>query len=85
MCEARNDASIAAFEGTLGHVAYSASKAAVIGMMLPAARELAPRGIRVLTIAPGLFLTAMAGSVSDKVLAAMTSSTPTASVSDSTC
>lgn len=68
-----NVASIAAFEGTLGHVAYSASKAAVIGMMLPAARELAPRGIRVLTIAPGLFLTAMAGSVSDKVLAAMTS------------
>ncbi len=67
-----NVSSIAAHEGTLGHVAYAASKAGVIGMMLPAARELAPRGIRVLTIAPGLFLTPMAGSVSDKVLEAMT-------------
>ncbi len=47
-------ASIAAFEGQLGQVAYAASKAGVVGMMLPASRELARVGIRVLTIAPGL-------------------------------
>ncbi len=47
-------ASIAATEGQLGQVAYAASKAGVMGMMLPAAREFAKRGVRVLTIAPGL-------------------------------
>ena len=47
-------ASIAAVEGQLGQVAYSASKAGIIGMMLPAAREFAKNGVRVLTIAPGL-------------------------------
>jgi len=47
-------ASIAAVEGQLGQVAYAASKAGIIGMMLPAARELARSGIRVMTIAPGL-------------------------------
>ncbi len=49
--------SIAAMEGQLGQVAYAASKAGIIGMMLPAARELARAGIRVLTIAPGLIAT----------------------------
>jgi len=47
-------ASIAAVEGQLGQVAYSASKAGIVGMMLPAAREFAKNGVRVLTIAPGL-------------------------------
>lgn len=67
-----NVASIAATDGTLGHVAYSASKAGIIGMMLPAARELADHGIRVLSIAPGLFETPMAGSVPPRALQRMT-------------
>ena len=50
-------ASIAAVEGQLGQAAYAASKAGIVGMMLPAARELARSGIRVLTIAPGLIAT----------------------------
>lgn len=54
-----NTASIAAFEGQVGQVAYAASKAGVAGMTLPAARELARFGIRVVTIAPGLFMTPM--------------------------
>ena len=52
-----NTASIAAFEGQIGQAAYSASKAGIIGMTLPIAREFAEYGIRVVTIAPGLFLT----------------------------
>ena len=52
-------ASVAAFDGQIGQVAYSASKAGVVGMTLPMARELAAFGIRVVTIAPGLFLTPM--------------------------
>ncbi|CAL4060825.1 unnamed protein product [Meganyctiphanes norvegica] len=54
-----NTASIAAFDGKRGQCAYSASKAAVVGMTLPAARDLASTGIRVCTIAPGYFLTSM--------------------------
>jgi NAD(P)-dependent dehydrogenase (short-subunit alcohol dehydrogenase family) len=54
-----NTASIAAFEGQVGQVAYAASKAAVAGMTLPAARDLAALGIRVCAIAPGMFRTAM--------------------------
>jgi NAD(P)-dependent dehydrogenase (short-subunit alcohol dehydrogenase family) len=54
-----NTASIAAYEGQIGQVAYAASKAGVAGMTLPAARELARFGIRVVTIAPGLFMTPM--------------------------
>jgi len=54
-----NTASIAAFEGQIGQVAYAASKAGVAGMALPVARELARFGIRVVTIAPGLFMTPM--------------------------
>jgi NAD(P)-dependent dehydrogenase (short-subunit alcohol dehydrogenase family) len=50
-----NTASVAAFDGQIGQLAYSASKGAVVGMTLPAARDLAVVGIRVLTIAPGLF------------------------------
>ncbi len=54
-----NTASCAAFEGQIGQVAYAASKAGVVGMTLPAARELARFGIRVVTIAPGTFETPM--------------------------
>jgi NAD(P)-dependent dehydrogenase (short-subunit alcohol dehydrogenase family) len=54
-----NVASIAAFEGQIGQAAYSASKAGVVGMTLPIAREFAEYGIRVLTIAPGIFGTPM--------------------------
>jgi len=54
-----NTASIAAFDGQVGQAAYSASKAGVAGLTLPAARELARFGIRVMTIAPGIFETAM--------------------------
>ena len=50
-----NTASIAAYDGQVGQIAYSASKGGVVGMTLPAARDLAPNGIRVCTIAPGLF------------------------------
>ena len=50
-----NTASIAAFDGQVGQIAYSASKGGVVGMTLPAARDLAQYGIRVNTIAPGLF------------------------------
>lgn len=52
-------ASVAAYEGQIGQTAYAASKAGVVGLTLPAARELAPLGIRVMTIAPGIFETAM--------------------------
>ncbi len=52
-------ASVAAFDGQIGQVAYSASKGGVVGMTLPMARELASSGVRVMTIAPGLFLTPM--------------------------
>jgi NAD(P)-dependent dehydrogenase (short-subunit alcohol dehydrogenase family) len=54
-----NTASIAAYEGQVGQAAYASSKAGVIGMTLPAARELARVGVRVVTIAPGLFHTPM--------------------------
>jgi NAD(P)-dependent dehydrogenase (short-subunit alcohol dehydrogenase family) len=52
-----NTASIAGLDGQIGHVAYAASKAGLIGLTLPAAREFAPKGIRVMTIAPGIFRT----------------------------
>ena len=54
-----NTASVAAYDGQIGQVAYAASKAAVVGMTLPMARDLARSGIRVMTIAPGLFETPM--------------------------
>jgi NAD(P)-dependent dehydrogenase (short-subunit alcohol dehydrogenase family) len=56
-----NTASVAAFDGQVGQLAYSASKGAVVGMTLPAARDLAVVGIRVVTIAPGLFDTPLLG------------------------
>ena len=54
-----NSASIAAFDGQIGQVAYSASKAGIVGMTLPIAREVGDYGIRVVTIAPGIFDTPM--------------------------
>lgn len=54
-----NTASVAAYEGQIGQTAYASSKAGVVGLTLPAARELAPLGIRVCTIAPGIFETPM--------------------------
>lgn len=54
-----NTASVAAFEGQIGQAAYSASKGGVVGMTLPIARDLSRDGVRVVTIAPGLFLTPM--------------------------
>jgi NAD(P)-dependent dehydrogenase (short-subunit alcohol dehydrogenase family) len=56
-------ASVAAFDGQIGQPAYSASKAGVVGMTLPIARELARYGIRVMTIAPGIFETPMVGQI----------------------
>jgi len=58
-----NTASVAAFDGQIGQAAYSASKAGVAGMTLPMARDLARSGIRVMTIAPGLFETPMVGQI----------------------
>jgi len=63
-----NVASVAAFDGQIGQPAYAASKAGVAGMTLPVAREFARYGIRVCTIAPGLFLTPLAQSLGEKVI-----------------
>lgn len=63
-----NTASVAAFDGQMGQAAYGASKAGVAGMTLPIARDLSSYGIRINTIAPGLFRTPMAGTLPDKVV-----------------
>ncbi len=62
-----NTASVAAFEGQIGQAAYSASKGGIVGMTLPIARELARYGIRVMTIAPGIFGTPMMASLPQDV------------------
>lgn len=62
-----NTASVAAYEGQVGQVAYSASKGGVVGMTLPMARDLATSGIRVCTIAPGLFRTPLLASLPEEV------------------
>ena len=62
-----NTASVAAFDGQIGQAAYAASKGGIAGMTLPIARELASNGIRVNTIAPGLFGTAMLSGMSEEV------------------
>ena len=61
-----NTASIAAFDGQVGQASYSSSKAGVVGLTLPLARELARHGIRVMTIAPGVFSTPMMDSIPEK-------------------
>jgi NAD(P)-dependent dehydrogenase (short-subunit alcohol dehydrogenase family) len=62
-----NTASVAAYEGQIGQAAYSASKGGVVALTMPVSRELARHGIRVLTIAPGLFDTPMLAGLPDKV------------------
>ena len=66
-----NTASVAAYEGQIGQIAYAASKAGVVGMTLPAARDLAPVGIRVVTIAPGIMDTPMLGALPEDKRAAL--------------
>ncbi len=62
-----NTASVAAFEGQIGQAAYAASKGAIVSMTLPAAREFARVGVRVMTIAPGILMTPMFDNVPDAV------------------
>lgn len=69
-------ASVAAFEGQIGQAAYSASKGGVVGMTLPMARELARFGIRVATIAPGIFWTPMVDGMSESVQQSLGESIP---------
>lgn len=71
-----NTASIAAFDGQVGQVAYASSKAGIVGMTLPAARDLAQHGIRVCTIAPGIVNTPMLATVSDEFRAGLAASVP---------
>ncbi|MDC3081428.1 SDR family NAD(P)-dependent oxidoreductase [Paracoccaceae bacterium] len=71
-----NTASVAAFDGQIGQIAYSASKGGVVGMTLPMARDLAQNGIRVVTIAPGLFSTPMLKSLPEDVQDALGKSVP---------
>lgn len=71
-----NTASIAAFEGQIGQTAYSASKGGVVGLTLPAARELASFGIRVVAIAPGLVDTPMFEKIPDEARRALADSVP---------
>lgn len=71
-----NTASVAAFDGQIGQAAYSASKAGVVGMTLPAARELARFGIRVMTIAPGIFKTPMVGAFTDELQESLAAQIP---------
>jgi NAD(P)-dependent dehydrogenase (short-subunit alcohol dehydrogenase family) len=71
-----NTASVAAEDGQIGQVAYSASKAGVVGMTLPIARDLMSEGIRINTILPGLFETPLLASLSDDLLAGLAKSVP---------
>ena len=71
-----NTASIAAYEGQIGQAAYSASKGGVVAMTLPMAREFARIGVRVMTIAPGVFHTPMVDGMPDDVQASLAASIP---------
>jgi NAD(P)-dependent dehydrogenase (short-subunit alcohol dehydrogenase family) len=71
-----NTASVAAFDGQIGQAAYSASKAGIVGLALPIARELARYGIRVMSIAPGIFETPMMAGMSQDVQDALGRSVP---------
>ncbi len=71
-----NTASIAAFDGQIGQAAYSSSKGGVVGLTLPAARDLARYGIRVCTIAPGIVETPMLSTVSDELRASLAAGVP---------
>jgi NAD(P)-dependent dehydrogenase (short-subunit alcohol dehydrogenase family) len=69
-------ASIAAYEGQIGQIPYASSKAGVVGMTLVAARDLAGRGIRVMTIAPGIFDTPLLGRLAEPIRASLAASVP---------
>ena len=71
-----NTASIAAYEGQIGQAAYSASKGGIVGMTLPIARDFASLGIRVVTIAPGLFDTPLMGSLPPEARESLGASVP---------
>ncbi|WP_028632571.1 SDR family NAD(P)-dependent oxidoreductase [Pseudomonas parafulva] len=71
-----NTASIAAYDGQIGQAAYAASKGAIASLTLPAARELARHGIRVMTIAPGIFETPMMAGMTEDVRASLAAGVP---------
>jgi NAD(P)-dependent dehydrogenase (short-subunit alcohol dehydrogenase family) len=71
-----NTASVAAFDGQIGQAAYSASKGGLVGMTLPVARDLAELGIRVMTIAPGIFETPLLGTLPEAVRASLAAQVP---------
>ncbi|HVJ41259.1 MAG TPA: SDR family NAD(P)-dependent oxidoreductase [Dongiaceae bacterium] len=71
-----NTSSVAAYEGQIGQIAYSASKAGIVGMTLPAARDLARSGIRVLAVAPGLVATPMMLNLPPDIQKALSESVP---------
>jgi NAD(P)-dependent dehydrogenase (short-subunit alcohol dehydrogenase family) len=71
-----NTASVAAYDGQVGQAAYASSKAGVVGLTLPAARELARFGVRVMTIAPGLFLTPMMRGLPEDIQKSLGDSVP---------
>jgi NAD(P)-dependent dehydrogenase (short-subunit alcohol dehydrogenase family) len=71
-----NTASIAAYDGQVGQAAYSSSKGGIVGLTLPAARDLAQYGIRVMTIAPGIIETPMLATVSDEFRAGLAAGVP---------
>ena len=71
-----NTASVAAYDGQIGQAAYSASKGGIVGMTLPVARDLADKGIRVCTIAPGIFETPLLGTLPDDVRKSLANAVP---------
>jgi NAD(P)-dependent dehydrogenase (short-subunit alcohol dehydrogenase family) len=71
-----NTASVAAFDGQIGQAAYAASKGGIVSMTLPLAREFARIGVRVVTVAPGLFATPMMGQLRDEIRQALAESVP---------
>jgi len=71
-----NTASVAAYDGQIGQLAYSASKGGIVGMTLPMARDLADKGVRVCTIAPGLFLTPLLEGLPEDVQASLGAQVP---------
>ncbi|MEU7619633.1 SDR family NAD(P)-dependent oxidoreductase [Micromonospora rifamycinica] len=71
-----NTASVAAYEGQVGQAAYASAKGGIVGLTLPAARDLAPYGIRVMTVAPGVMLTPMMRTVSAEYRAGLAAGVP---------
>ncbi len=71
-----NTASVAAYDGQIGQAAYAASKGGIVSMTLPAARELARIGVRVLTIAPGLFHTPLMATLSEEIQRSLAAAIP---------